>query len=401
METGKWKMGMALALLVPAALLAGPAEKVDPVAEGYPTWTGVTAKNYVQGRELCPSDLRHKGTIVIEIEPSEKLVDKFEAMIPLVTRSSSVSLGFGANWEDTELPRDFITVISLKGMGKKEVQSYKDLLANKDKSIKDKNIVSTLARISGCTTYCGLSFAGAPDTTGKCPYVYVFGPTGAAPIAHGPLATSMKDINAAIATVRKEISGWDPKWRPFYGNISEPKFNTTLAKTLEKGKKAKKSPLDPVAKGLLSDVKSSDAEKAKEAQILYDAIEQTRSDLVLRIGLEAGACPHRAYYDIQQLLKYWPSESKRVEEALKRIETAPNAKMMGELFTKLKEWGDPSFTCKNAGEAKAIVAKLQKMKKTLAPVKESTNITAQNGALLLDMRIDDLITQMPNKVASK
>ena len=391
----------AVALLVPAVLLAGPAEKVDPVAEGYPTWTGVTAKNYVQGRELCPSDLRHKVTIVIEIEPSEKLVSHFEAMTPLVTRSSSGSLGFGANWEDTELPRDFITVISLKGMGKKEVQGYKDLLANKDKSIKDKNIVSTLARITGCTTYCDLSFEGAPDTAGKRPYVYVFGPTGAAPIAHGPLATAMKDLNEAIAKGRKEISGWDPKWRPFFGNIAEPKFNTSLAKTLEKGKKAKKAPLDPVAKGLLADVKASDAEKAKEAQVLYDAIEQTRSDLILRIGLEASACPHRAYYDIQQLLKYWPAESKQVEAALKRIETAPNAKMMGELFSKLKEWGDPSFACKNAGEAKAIVAKLQKMKKALAPIKESTNITTQNGALLLDMRIDDLITQMPNKVATK
>lgn len=391
----------ALALLVPAVLVAGPAEKVDPVAEGFPIWTGVTDKNYVQGRELCPSDLRHKVTIVIEIEPAEKLVDHFEAMIPLVTRSSSFALGFGANWEDAALPRDFITVISLRGMGKKEVQAYKDLLDNKDKSIKDKTLLSTLSRIAGCTTYCDLSFEGAPDTAGKRPYVYVFGPTGAEPIAHGPLATSKKEVNDAIAKGRKEISGWDQKWRPFFGNISEPKFNTSLAKTIEKGKKAKKAPLGPVAKGLLADVKSSDAEKAKEAQVLYDAIEQTRSDLVLRIGLEAGACPHGAYCDIQQLLKYWPAESKQVEAALKRIETAPSAKMMGEILIKLKEWGDPAFTCKNAGESKAIVAKLQKMKKSLAPIKESTNITTQNGALLLDMRIDDLITQMPSKVALK
>ena len=63
----------AMALLVPAVLLAAPPEKVDPVAEGYPTWTGVTAKNYVQGRELCPSDLRHKVTIVIDLKMSEKL----------------------------------------------------------------------------------------------------------------------------------------------------------------------------------------------------------------------------------------------------------------------------------------------------------------------------------------
>ena len=159
----------ALALLMPAVLVAGPAEKVDPVAEGFPIWTGVTDKNYVQGRELCPSDLRHKVTIVIEIEPAEKLVDHFEAMIPLVTRSSSFALGFGANWEDAALPRDFITVISLRGMGKKEVQAYKDLLDNKDKSIKDKTLLSTLSRIAGCTTYCDLSFEGAPDTAGEAP----------------------------------------------------------------------------------------------------------------------------------------------------------------------------------------------------------------------------------------
>ena len=391
----------ALALLVPAVLAAAPAEKLDPVAEGYPTWTGVTAKNYVQGRELCPSDLRHKVTIVIEIEPSEKLVSHFEAMLPLVSRSSSVSLGFGANWEDTELPRDFITVISLKGMGKKEVQGYKDLLANKDKAIKDKNIVSTLARIAGCTTYCDLSFAGAPDTAGKCPYVYVFGPTGAAPIAHGPLATAMKDINEAIAKGRKEISGWDPKWRPFFGNIAEPKFNTSLAKVLEKGKTAKLAPLAPVTKGLLSDIKSKDAEKSKEAQVLFDAINQTRSDLVLRIQMEASACPHRALYDIETLLKFWPAEKKRLEAAYNKIKANPEAEPLAKIFCKLMEWSKPEFTCKNAGEAKKITQDLNKMKKTLEKLKESKNITIQNGALLVDMKIDELISSMPSKVPAK
>ena len=392
----------AIALLMPAVLVAGPAEKVDPVAEGYPTWLGVTPKNHVHGRELCPSDLRHKVTIVIEIEPSEKLTSHFEAMASLVSRSSSASLGLGANWEDAELPRDFLTVISLRGMNKKDVQNYKDLMANKGEVIKDKTVAATLGRLAGCSTYCDLTFAGAPETEGKRPYVYVFGPTGAEPLAHGPLAeTKKKELNEAIAKGRKEIAGWEQKWRPFFGNIKEPKFNTTLAKTLEKGKKAKKAPLASVTKGLLADVKSSDAEKAKEAQVLYDAIEQTRSDLVLRIGLEAGACPHRAYYDIQQLLKFWPAESKQVEASVKRIETTPSAKMMGEVFLKLKEWGDPSYVCKNKGEAKANVAKLQKMKKSIAPLKEATNITVQNGALLLDMRIDDLITQMPNKVAAK
>ena len=392
-----------MAFLMPAMLLAGPAAKIDPVAEGYPDWQGLTAKNYIAGREIGPSDLRHKVTIVIEIEPNEKLVEQLALASKLAGRAA-FSTGFGANWEDLELPRDLIAAFSVRGANAKSREEIVETLTSK-KKIADKDTASAISKLggpTGCPFYDDLTFTGAPDGTGKRPFVYVMGPTGKEPLFAGKLdAAGLKEANAAIAKGKKEIAGWDPKWRQFYGNIDTPKFNVTLAKVLEKGKTAKIAPLAPVSKALLTDVKSKDPERAKEAQILYDAIEQTRSDLVLRIGLEAGACPHRAYYDIQQLLKYWPAELKRVEAAKKQIETAPNAKMMGEIFVKLKEWGDPSFLCKNAAETKAIVANLQKMKKALAPVKESTNITAQNGALLLDMRIDDLITQMPNKVAAK
>ena len=97
-----------MAFLIPAALLAaGPVAKLDPVAEGYPDWQGLTAKNYVAGREIGPSDLRHKVTIIIEIEPNEKLVEQLELASKLAGRASFTA-GFGANWEDLELPRDLI-----------------------------------------------------------------------------------------------------------------------------------------------------------------------------------------------------------------------------------------------------------------------------------------------------
>lgn len=49
-------------------LVACAAGKDDPVAAAYPDWTGLTAKNRIIGRELCPSDLRHKVAIIVELE---------------------------------------------------------------------------------------------------------------------------------------------------------------------------------------------------------------------------------------------------------------------------------------------------------------------------------------------
>ena len=393
-----------MAYLIPAALLAaGPAAKIDPVAEGYPDWQGLTAKNYIAGREIGPSDLRHKVTIVIEIEPNEKLVEQLVLASKLAGRAA-FSTGFGANWEDLELPRDLIAAFSVRGANAKARAEILEILTAK-KKIADKETASAISKLggpTGCPFYDDLTFTGAPDGTGKRPFVYVMGPTGKEPLFAGKLdAAGLKEANAAITKGKKEISGWDPKWRQFYGNIAEPKFNVTLAKTLEKGKTAKMAPLAPVSKALLTDVKSKDPERAKEAQILYDAIEQTRSDLVLRIQLEVGACPHRAYYDIETLIKYWPMEKKRLEAAYAKLKANPEIEPMGKMFCKLAEWSKPDFTCKNAGEAKKIVQELNKMKKALEKPKESKNITVQNGALLLDMKVDELIPVIPTKVAAK
>lgn len=386
---------MMMAFLMPAALLAGPAAKLDPVAEGYPDWQGISAKSYITGREICPSDLRHKVTVVIEVEPNEKLQEQFATAGSLI---QTITAGFGDNWETFELPRDQIALVSCLGGSKKQEEVLAALKS------KDQDIAQKLMGYRGgaCAIYDGVTFTGAPDTTGKRPYLYVMGPEGREPLYQGALnAAAIKEARAAIAKGKKVINGWETKWRPFYGNIDEPKFNTSLAKVLEKGKTAKMAPLAAVSKALLTDVKSKDAEKSKEAQILFDAIEQTRSDLVLRIGMEAGPCPHRAYYDIQELLKYWPAEKKRLEVAYNKIKANPEAEPLAKMFCKLMEWSKPEFVCKNAGEAKKIVQELNKMKKTLEKLKESKNITIQNGALLMDMRVDELISAIPSRVAGK
>lgn len=384
------------------ALCAAPAGKVEPVAEGYPDWQGISAKSYIMGREICPSDLRHKVTVVVDLEPGEKLQSQLALVGKFVEKTGVSRIGFGANWETLELSRDVIVVVSNRGGGRdKDREAIKEALKYKGE---DSSISQSLSSIRsmGCSMYDDVTFTGAPDSAGKRPFVYVMGPEGKEPLCQGGLDDAMvKTVNSAIAKGKKQIAGWEIKWRPFYGNIDEPKSHPQLAKTLEKGKTAKMCPIDPVAKAILTDVKNKDAEKAKEAQILYDAINQTRSDLLMRIYMEVRECPHRAYYDVQELLKYWPSEKKRLESVYAKLKSVPEAEKLARMFIKMKTWEDPEFTCKNAGEAKKIVAELNKMKKDLEKMKESKVIVVQNGALLMDMKVDELISVVPTKVPSK
>lgn len=387
-----------MAFLMPAVLLAaGPAAKTDPVAEGYLDWQGISDKNYIMGRQVCPSDLRHKVTVVVDIEPGEKLQSQLILIGNLVEKTGLSRAGSGANWETLELPRDVIVVVSNCGGGKdKDREAIKEALKYKGE---DFSISQTLSAVKsmGCAMYDNITFTGAPASAGKRPFVYVMGPEGKEPLCQGELNDAMvKTVNAAIAKGKKQIAGWEIKWRPFYGNVDEPKFFPALAKSLEKGK-----PLAPVEKAILKDVVAKDSEKAKEAQILYDALNQTRSDLVMRIKMEVAACPHRAYYDILQLVKFWPAEKKRLEAVYAKFKTIPEAEKMGKMFIKLKTWADPEFTCKNAGEAKKIVAELNKMKKDLEKLKESKTIVVQNGALLMDIQVDELIALIPSKVPAK
>lgn len=393
----KTKMMAMMGVLMPAMLLAAPAAKVDPVAEGYPDWQGMSAKTFIMGRELCPSDLRHKVAIVVEIQPNDKLQEQL-VLAATFAQKVGMPMGWeGGNWETLELPRNVIFVVSNRGGGKdKDHEAINAALKYKGD---DQSISAALSQYRGmaCSMYDDITFTGAPDSTGKRPFVYVMGPEGKEPLCQGELnAAMMKTANAAIAKGKKQIEGWEIKWRPFYGNIDEPKFFPVLAKTLEKGK-----PLAPVEKAILKDVVAKDPEKAKEAQILYDALCQTRSDLVMRIKLEVAACPHRAYYDIQQLVKCWPAEKKRLEAVYAKLKTVPDAEKMAKMFMKLKTWADPEFMCKNAGESKKILAELNKMKKDLEKMKESKVIVVQNGALLMDIQVDELISTIPLKVPSK
>lgn len=380
------------------ALSAAPAAKGDPVAEGYPDWQGAVDKNYICGRNLCASDLRHKITIVVDLEPNAALQNQFVLAYNLVQLSGLYGIGSEWDWEAKPiLPRDVIVVVSNRGGGKdKDVEEIKASLKYKGD---DESIARAVASMKGIESsiYHDITFPGAPDTTGKRPYVYVMGIEGTTPIYQGALddkgvGEAKKAVRAELAKLRKA----EFKWMPFYGSIPEPQFNPQFAKTIAKGK-----PLKPLATALLKDVVSKDADRAKEAQILFDALNQTRSDMVFRIQAQSRGAPHRALCELQQLVKFWPSEKKRLDVVVAKAKTIPGANKLAVMLGKIMGWEDPNFMCKNAGEAKKIVLELKKMKKDLEKMKESDVIVVQNGALLLDTHVDTLIELIPTRVPEK
>ena len=354
-----------LAALASAAAFAGPADKLDPVADGFPDWQGLTPKNYINGRlSISPSDLRHKVVIVIDVEANEKLLEQMqEAAQLLLNNKVRIAFGESGNMDEWMPARDLLGVISCWGGANHKV--FEDAMVAKKNDIESARVFATF-RDNGCCVCENVTFTGAPDSTGKRPYVYVMGPSGKEPLWQGPLnAAADKAVRTAVAKGQKEIKGWPNPWRPFFGNIAEPKFHPQIAKALAKAKTAKSVPMDSIAKAILADVKAKDEEKAREAQILYDALNQTRSDMLVRITLLSGKYPHIASADLVEFLKFWPGEKKNLAKAFERIKKYPEAEFLAKLYVKLKTWASPDFTCKNAGEAKKIVAELTKAKKVL------------------------------------
>ena len=380
------KLAFAFVALAAAGLVAAPAVKLDPVAAGFPQWQGISPKSHVMGREITASDLRQRVTVVVEFEPGDGLKSQFLKAAGLLGMTGLHGLGETGNWESLDMPRSVILLFSNRGA--KDPDGIK---AAMKPTGKDDQALSYVARAM-VPVYDGVMFAGGPETEGKRPYIYVMGPSGTEPLAQGALDDAgLKAARAAISKAKSQLA----PWQKFYGTVDPERF-PAVAKAIEKGK-----PLGPVATALLKDVLSKDEEKARESQIVYDALSQTRSDLVYRIMLEARACPHRAYYDFQHLVRHWPSEKKKVDDAMQRLKAIPDAEKLAKMFCKAMAWSEPDFECKNAGEAKKIVAELKKMKPQLEKMKESKVIVVQNGALLLDSQIDTLIETIPGRVAGK
>lgn len=77
-------LAFVLGFGVALELVAAPAAKTDPVAPGFPDWRGLTPKSHIMGREVTPSDLRHKVTIVIDLKLSENLDEQLSLAFQVV-----------------------------------------------------------------------------------------------------------------------------------------------------------------------------------------------------------------------------------------------------------------------------------------------------------------------------
>ena len=391
------KLALACATLVALELAAAPAAKLEPVAAGFPQWQGVVPKSHIRGREITTADLRHRATVVVDVDDNADLHKQLLEAAGLLQMTGLVSIGFeGGNWETMTLPRDVLIVVSCHGL-LKNPDALKTAL---------KSSGTDEAALSGYSTamvpfYENISFAGGPETEGKRPYIYVMGPTGTEPLSQGKLdAASVKAARAAVNKAKATFK--ETPWKQFYGTADPEKF-PAVAAAIAKGK-----PLAQVAAAVAKDVLSKDEEKAQAAQVVSDALSQTRSDLLFRIRLEARACPHRAYYDFQQLVKYWPSEKKKLDDVMQMLKQQyPDADKLAKMFSKIMVWADPNFVCKNAGEAKKIVAELKKWKPLLAKLKDAkkkngdADTIIQNGANILDMQVDELIESIPNRLPEK
>lgn len=373
---------LAVAMMASAVKGAAPAAKAATVVAGYPAWTGLTDKNYLRGRKICPSDLRQKTTVVVVVEAS-KLRDQIDKTGNLCSFLAPWYDSNGSeSWERKVMMRDVIVVYSV--IGGIDHAKFTEAIKFTD--------VAVTPGIGGfvttdCPTYQNLTFPGAPDAEGKYPFVYIMGDSGTTPLYQGAC------VGSGCETVRKcmadQVAAREKAgvvWRPYYGYVAEPKHVKSLSKLIKAGK-----PLAPALAEAQKGISSKDEEVAKECQIIYDALEQTRSDLAFRISTEVVACPHRAAYDLSVLLKYWPGERKRVEDAAAIIKANGEAQPLVRIFPKILQWSDPAFTCK-ASERKKILAELAKAKRQMEQLRASKNMAVQNGALVLDAEIDTLMS---------
>ena len=385
------KLALMCAAVAALEVAAAPAAKMEPVAAGFPQWQGLSPKSHILGREITAADLRHRVTVVIEIEPNADLKNQLLTASSLLQLTGLVNLGFeGANFETLELPRSLLILVSNRGA--KDPDAIKAAL----KPSGTDDAALSHYRTALVPFYDDVSFVGGPETAGKRPYIYVMGPTGTEPLSQGKLdVASVKAARTAVSQAKKKLAD-GPAWKEFFGTVDPEKF-PALVKDIQKGKQLKAA-----TAAVQKDILSKDAEKAADAQIVSDAISQARSDLLFRIRLEAAACPHRAYYDFQRLVKFWPAEKKKLDDVMLKLKAVPDAEKLAKIFTKLMVWADPEFVCKNAGEAKKIVAELEKkIKPQLAKMKDSKVIAVQNGALILDTQVDELIATIPSRLPEK
>lgn len=384
------KSALLLACSLFGAVLFAAGKGGDPVSPEYVDWQGVVDKNRISGRYLDPADLRHKVVVILEIEPSDKLQEQLVAAAPLAAMTGFAEAGAGG-WEGAQLPRDVLFVVNNRGERKPDAIRA----ALKAPADAGEDVKAAIKVLSGPTVpvYDGITFDKAPASEGKRPYVYVMGPDGKEPVYEGSFDDSaVSAVAAAVESQKRSILLWEPNT----GSVREPKFFPQVKAAVAKG-----GPLKTLVTTLAKETQSKDVNRAREAQILHDALIQTRDDLTLKIELEAAKAPHLAFAEAQRLVKAWPSQKKYLLGALAKASSMPGAAQLGAICVKAMPYMRSSYTPKNAGEAKKAVAELGNLRKQLAKLKESKVQAVQEGATALDSQLEALASSLAPAPAAK
>ena len=381
---------MKMSLCAAAALLAGVVMATGvntPVAPGFVDWRNVTDANHLAGRRICASDLRGKAVMIVEFN-----AEKFGEAFTVLSRLSSRPMfkAFSITWMDYELPSDCIVVLVNTGRKMNAVEfaatvrtlKYADFQQSFD-----------IYYQSFPPVYNAVTFPGAPSAGGAPVFAYVVGPDGPEVLWKGAV-TEKTDKSAKDAFIT--AASKSPGWKPYFGTLERDDIPADVLKAYTTGK-----PLDKCYPKLIAAIKGHDEEKAKSAQLVYDALERTRSDLECRIACELDKSPASAFADVDELVRYWPSARRNIAVFEKQLKRNKAADVLGKALVKVRKYGADDFRCRNEGEVKKLQAELAKLGTGVNKFLDSKDVAVQGDASLVSSKLDSVSSGLAFKVGGE
>lgn len=377
---------LAAAALAAASASAAPGGK-EPVADGFVDWANVSDANLLAGLSLTPSDLRQRTVVYVVVDDAWLTRDNLCKLRSVIGYMPNPPEGF--SWDVGELDFRKVAVVSVRNCKDAPSKFAERLKTSKDMDAKAKDAISSI-RGYQLPFYRDVAPAGGPDVAAdRLPYVAVYAADSAEPVFKAEkFGFESGVLYKAVADASKRLPA-DWTW-PL--GVREPKHFKALPAMVAKGRTAKE-----LQAAVKAGVKSGDPEVAKEAQTIYDAVAQYGTMLRLRILREYRTAPARACYDATTLVRMFPEEKKKIAAVDAKLKKLPEAGSLGKVVEKLMLWSRDDFAPKSKGEAKKIVADLQKMKKALAALAESKNTQVQGEAMLFANQLDALIDLIPAK----
>ena len=386
-DGGKKKSGANDAVKAKIAEWVDEVKKQEaaPVAEGFVKWTGLDSiKGTKNARWLGPSDLRGRFVVVVDIDAA-KAAEQIKATMRIQDLAFNPN-GHGTDWDFTPVPRDIVIVYNVHDLSDENIEKK----LYESETLKPQ-MVSRAFNLYGFVT-----FEGAPDCQGERPYVYVMGPEGKEALYKGKFVANKtpKEVKDAI---EKAAAGL-PAWRPWYGYVTEVKHTKGFDAAIAGGKG-----LAPFMMTLKKGIVSKKPEVAAESQRLYDALEQRKGDLLYAIKAERAASPCATLYDIEEVSRRFPTLKRDLAEFSDKVQKQhPNITQLYKHYALFRRCADPAFKAKSAGEAKKLVAELEKARPILTKMGDDPkDVAIQNMALSLVQRMDDVVAELPTKVQEK